>query len=247
MNETVNAATTVETTEGLTQTAGVTAPAIPQEPFIVGETSVYKDVASLLKGAQEKEKLIKTLLAENKEYKDQLARFTNIENFKEELQKMTEVQIQTPETVTTNPLSEEEIQKIAVQAMLKQQQESAQEANLAKAMETLAVTFGAEAENKLSIKAKELGMTPEAIKELAKTSPQAFNSLMGIEAPKQVSLDALRGYAHTVSQPTQPTTGLLDEFRGNPNLVHDARYMGDLFEKAVRDPSILDDFEWKVK
>lgn len=218
-----------------------------QEPFIVGETSVYKDVASLYKGAIEKEKVIGELKSENKELREALSRVQNINNFKEEFLKMTEANISNNGTENTSSISEEKIQEIALQAMLKNQQEAKEASNVAQAMQAVEAAFGGEAENKIEMKSKELGMTKEALKELAKSSPQAFTSLMGVEAPKQVSFDDLAKYNRTVAQ-TQASTAPseLQKLKENPRLYQDSKYMGDLFKKAYNDPSILKDFEWKL-
>lgn len=248
MDNTENTATTVESVadegkEATTNTNGST-----QEPFIVGETSVYKDVPSLLKGAIEKEKVIGELKNENKELREALTRLNNINNFKEELKKMTEENISNNGTENTSSISEEKIQEIALQAMLKKQQEAKAESNVAQAMQAVEEAFGGEAENKIEMKSKELGMTKEALKELAKNSPQAFTTLMGVQAPRQVRFEDLAQYSRsTPSAPQQSAPSELQKLKDNPSLYQDNKYMGDLFKRACADPSILGDFEWKTK
>lgn len=247
MDNTENTATTVVSVAEEGNTATTTTIESTQEPFVVGETSVYKDVPSLLKGAIEKEKVIGELKNENRELREALSRVNNINNFKEEFLKMTEANISNNGTENTSSISEEKIQEIALQAMQKQQQEAKAASNEAQAMQALQEAFGGEAENKLEMKSKELGMTPEALKELAKNSPQAFTTLMGVQAPKQVRFEDLAQYNRSTPQASQTAApSELQKLKENPKLYQDSKYMGDLFKKACQDPSILNDFEWKL-
>lgn len=247
MDNTENTATTVGSVAEEGKEATSTTIESVQEPFIVGETSVYKDVPSLLKGAIEKEKVIGELKNENRELREALSRVNNINNFKEEFLKMTEANISNNGTENTSSISEEKIQEIALQAMLKNQQEAKEATNVAQAMQAVEEAFGGEAENKIEMKSKELGMTKEALKELAKTSPQAFTSLMGIQGPKQVHFEDLARFSRSApASSTQTQESELQKLKDNPKLYQDSKYMGDLFKKAYQDPSILKDFEWKT-
>ena len=247
MNETVNTATTVETTlenttEATTQTSNAA-----EEVFRVGETSVYKDVAALLKGAQEKEKMLTQLKAENAELREQLSRSANIEDFRKELLKMSEMtgeDISKMSVDATNTISAEEIQKIVLQSMQQEQVRVAKEANLNKVMADLQATYGTEAENKLTVKSQELGMSVEALKDLAKDSPNAFRTLMGVQESRTVSLQDVQRFsaANTATQ-----RGAMDELKENPGLMNNGQYLNDLFKRALKDPSILDGFTWDIK
>jgi hypothetical protein len=247
MNEIVNTATTVETTlenttEATTQTSNAA-----EGVFRVGETSVYKDVAALLKGAQEKEKMLTQLKAENAELREQLSRSANIEDFRKELLKMSEMtgeDISKMSVDATNTISAEEIQKIVLQSMQQEQIRTAKEANLNKAMADLQATYGTEAENKLTVKSQELGMSVEALKDLAKDSPNAFRTLMGVQESRTVSLQDVQRFSAT-NAATQ--RGAMDELKENPNLMNNGQYLNDLFKRALKDPSILDGFTWDIK
>ena len=248
MDNADNTATTVGSVAEEGKEATTTTIESMQEPFIVGETSVYKDVPSLLKGAIEKEKVIGELKNENKELREALARVNNINNFKEEFLKMAEENISNNGTENTSSISEEKIQEIALQAITRNQQEAREASNVAQAMQAVEAAFGGEAENKIEMKSKELGMTKEALKELAKNSPQAFTTLMGIQGPKEVRFEDLAQYGRSALQAsTQAQPSELQKLKDNPQLYQDSKYMGDLFKKACQDPSILNDFEWKLK
>ena len=128
------------------------------------------------------------------------------------------------------------------------EQEAKEASNVAQAMQAVEAAFGNEADNKIEMKSKELGMTKEALKDLAKNSPQAFISLMGVQAPKQVRFEDLAQFSRSAPQAAataQPSE--LQKLKDNPKLYQDSKYMGDLFHKACQDPSILNDFEWKLK
>ena len=144
----------------------------------------------------------------------------------------------------TNTISAEEIQKIVLQSMQQEQVRVAKEANLNKVMADLQATYGTEAENKLTVKSQELGMSVEALKELAKDSPNAFRALMGVQEARTVSLQDVQRFSTNSGTPQR---GVMDDFKENPGLMKDSRYLNDLFNKALKDPSILNDFTWDIK
>ena len=159
---------------------------------------------------------------------------------------MTEANISNNGTENTSSISEEKIQEIALQAMLKNQQEAKEASNVAQAMQAVEAAFGGEAENKIESKSKELGMTKEALKDLAKNSPAAFTALMGVQEPKQVHFEDLAKFGRSVGQVQTQEPNELQKLRDNPALYQDSKYMGDLFKKAYNNPEILKDFEWKL-
>ena len=247
MNEMVNTATTVETLKDNTTEVTALTGNDTEGVFRVGETSVYKDVAALLKGAQEKEKMLTQLKAENAELREQLSRSANIEDFRKELLKMSEMTgegISKMSVDATNTISAEEIQKIVLQSMQQEQVRVTKEANYNKAMADLEATFGTEAENKLAVKSQEMGMSVEALKELAKDSPNAFRTLMGVQESRTVSLQDVQRFSATSNTPQR---GAMDEMKENPSLMNNGQYLNDLFKRALKDPSILNDFTWDIK
>ena len=247
MNEMVNTATTVETLKDNTTDVTKLTGNDTEGVFRVGETSVYKDVAALLKGAQEKEKMLTQLKAENAELREQLSRSANIEDFRKELLKMSEMTgegISNMSVDATNTISAEEIQKIVLQSMQQEQVRVTKEANFNKAMADLEATFGTEAENKLAVKSQEMGMSVEALKELAKDSPNAFRTLMGVQESRTVSLQDVQRFSAASNTPQR---GAMDEMKENPSLMNNGQYLNDLFKRALKDPSILNDFTWDIK
>lgn len=228
--ETANTATTVGTGEGNQEP--VQTKEGTEQPFIVGANSVYKDVASLFEGAKQKEALIETLKAEKRELEERMKAITNLNKFQEDIQKM-ENNTQQPEvTQPTSQLTEEKVQELALKALQQQQTKQATEANLKMVNETLTKVFGAEAENKLEAKCKELAVSKEFVMSIAKDSPKAFLKMMGLEDPVNVSIDNLMSkgrLADTTPSTTQPVTEM-ERLATDPSLSRNKTFLQDLFK-----------------
>lgn len=226
--ETANTATTVGTGEGNQEP--IQTRTEPAEPFIVGANSVYKDVASLFEGAKQKEALIETLKAEKRELEERMKAISNLNKFEEDLNKMDTTQ--TEVTQPTSQLTEEKVQELALKALQQQQAQQTTESNLKTVNDTLAKIFGAEAENKLETKCKELGISKEFGMSIAKDSPKAFLKMLGLDEPAMVSVDSLIGKGHlTSTQPTQPTQPMSDieKLAKDPSLSRNKQFLQDLF------------------
>lgn len=259
MVETVNTATTVESVEGTEQASTTTIVGqqeveTPHESasqtFVVGETSVYKDVDSLYKGAIEKEKTIQQLKQQNRELMERLEQFNNIENFREELKKMTEANISNNGTENTSSISEERIQEIAVQAMLRKKQEETEQKNLADAKATLQRNFGAEADNKFEAKCKELGMTKEMLENIAATNPKAFNKLMDFEQPASVQFQDVVASVHGMaSQPAASSQGesYAERMTKDPRLCSDINFLKQMQKDLMEHPEKVSSLrDWNI-
>lgn len=227
--ETANTATTVGTGEGNQEP--IQTRTEPAEPFIVGANSVYKDVASLFEGAKQKEALIETLKAEKRELEERMKAISNLNKFEEDLNKMDTTQ--TEVTQPTSQLTEEKVQELALKALQQQQAQQTTESNLKTVNDTLAKIFGAEAENKLEAKCKELGISKEFGMSIAKDSPKAFLKMLGLEDPVMVSVDSLIGKGRITdisssSQPTQPMSDI-EKLAKDPSLSRNKQFLQDLF------------------
>lgn len=248
--ETANTATTVETGEGNQEPVQTTTE--PAEPFIVGANSVYKDVPSLLEGARQKEALIETLKAEKRELEARMKAITNLQQFQEEIKKMEETQQPTEVTQPTSQLTEEKVQELALKALEQQQQQALKDGNLKTVTDTLQKVFGAEADNKVEAKCKELGITKEFGMSIAKDSPKAFLKMLGLEDPVMVSVDSLISKGRIAdtaasSQPAQPTSDI-ERLAHDAKLAKDRVFLQNLFKEAMKDPSkVLGNYqEWTV-
>lgn len=248
--ETADTATTVETGEGNQEPVQTTTE--PAEPFIVGANSVYKDVPSLLEGARQKEALIETLKAEKREMEARLKAITNLQQFQEDIKKMEQPQQPTEVTQPTSQLTEEKVQELALKALQQQQQQALKDGNLKTVTDTLQKVFGAEADNKVEAKCKELGITKEFGMSIAKDSPKAFLKMLGLEDPVMVSVDSLIGKGRitdttTSSQPAQPQSDI-ERLAHDSKLSRDRAFLQGLFKEGLKDPSkILNNYqEWTV-
>jgi len=248
--ETANTATTVETGEGNQEPVQTTT--APAEPFIVGANSVYKDVPSLLEGARQKEALIETLKAEKREMEARLKAITNLQQFQEDIKTMEQPQQPTEVTQPTSQLTEEKVQELALKALQQQQQQALKDGNLKTVTDTLQKVFGAEADNKVEAKCKELGISKEFGMSIAKDSPKAFLKMLGLEDPVMVSVDSLIGKGRITdttasSQPTQPMSDI-ERLSKDSKLATDRGFLQNLFKEAMKDPSkVLGNYqEWQV-
>lgn len=242
--ETADTATTVETGEGLTKPVQTTT--APSEPFVVGAKSVYPDVASLFEGAKQKEAFIDKLLGEKRALEEQLKALQNINKFQEEISNMTEQQ----PTVTepTSQITEAMVQEFALKALQQQRKEELTASNLSQVNEVMSKVFGAEADNKLEAKCKELGISKEFGMSIAKDSPKAFLKMLGLEAPAQVSVDSLISKGH-MTQAAAQTTQVEDPLSNmikNPSLAQNRNYLQGLFKEAMQHPEkvMYSDTEW---
>lgn len=228
--ETANTATTVGTGEGSQEPAQTGTETV--QPFIVGANSVYKDVASLFEGAKQKEALIETLKAEKRELEERMKVLSNLNKFKEDMDKMEQLNQGSEVTQPTSQLTEEKVQELALKALQQQQAQQATEANLKQVNDTLAKVFGAEAENKIEAKCKELGITKEFGMGIAKDSPKAFLKMLGLEEPAMVSVESLMGHGRTADinpSTSQPMTNM-EKLMKDPSLSRNKQFLQDLFK-----------------
>lgn len=240
-------ATTVETVGGTaspSQTSEAT-----QQPFVVGANSVYADVNALFEGAKQKEAFIETLKAEKKALEEQVKALSNINKFKEDLQKMEDNNTATQVTQPTSELTEAKVQELALKAMLEQQEKAKKEQNLADVQGTLQKVFGAEAEHKVEAKCKELGITKEFGMGLAKDSPKAFLKLLGLEEPAKVSVEDILSkgrIADTQGTSTAAPQNDMERLVKDPRLAKDQQFLQGLFKTGMKDPSqiLMADTEW---
>lgn len=249
--ETADTATTVETGEGNQEPVQTTTE--PAEPFIVGANSVYKDVPSLLEGARQKEALIETLKAEKRELEARMKAITNLQQFQEDIKKMDTVTQQPAEvTQPTSQLTEEKVQELALKALQQQQQQTLKDNNLKTVQDTLQKVFGAEADNKVEAKCKELGISKEFGLSIAKDSPKAFLKMLGLEDPTMVSVESLIAKGRIAdttasSQPTQPLSDI-ERLQQDRKLAHNRAFLQQLFKEGMKDPmKVLGSYqEWQV-
>lgn len=241
-------ATTVKPVEGTEEISKTTE--TTQQPFVVGANSVYPDVASLFEGAKQKEAFIETLKAEKRQLEEQLKALNNINKFKEDIKMMEDNTTITQVTQPTSEITEAKVQELALKALQEQQAKTAQEANIKTVEATLQKVFGAEADNKVEAKCKELGITKEFGMGIAKDSPKAFLKMLGLDEPATVSIESILSKGHTTDAgamvSTQPKTNL-ERLIAEPGLAKNRQFLQGIFKEGMQNPEkvLMADTEWK--
>lgn len=82
-----------------------------------------------------------------------------------------------------------DVESLVEKTLAKREQEAKVAQNVQMVQEALTATFGSEALNTVKARADELGMSLEAMEEMAKTSPKAFLSLVGSAPQPQRNAD----------------------------------------------------------
>lgn len=236
----VDTATTVEPVEG-NDLSEATTTGNEQKPFIVGEHSVYNTVEDLYKGAVQKEQYIQKLLKEAAELRAQVEQNQYETDLRQELVKYRKEALMTNNDTTqvenTTTLTDDTIKEIALKAMQENMAKQQQEKNLQECKGML----GANEDDinlALKNKASELGVTVEDLNDMAATKPQLFKRLFDIKDTRPA--DFIPSSVRQVKD-AQPVDGYA-EFVKN---AKDPRYVASIVEKAMKDPSIVSDWEWK--
>lgn len=232
--------TTVEAAEGTIVSEATTA-GIEQKPFIVGEHSVYNTVEDLYKGAVQKEQYIQKLLKEAAELRAQVEQNKYETDLRQELIKYRKDALMTNNDTTqvenTTTLTDDTIKEIALKAMQENMAKQQAEKNLQECKSMLGSTED-DVNLALKNKASELGVTVEDLNDMAATKPQLFKRLFDIkEAPK---VDFIPSSVRQVNN-TQPVDGYSEFVKNATN----PRYVAEMVDKAMKDPSIISGWEWK--
>lgn len=232
--------TTVEAAEGTIVSEATTA-GIEQKPFIVGEHSVYNTVEDLYKGAVQKEQYIQKLLKEAAELRAQLEQNKYETDLRQELINYRKEALMTNNDTTqvenTTTLTDDTIKEIALKAMQENMAKQQAEKNLQECKSMLGSTED-DVNLALKNKASELGVTVEDLNDMAATKPQLFKRLFDIkEAPK---VDFIPSSVRQVNN-TQPVDGYAEFVKNATN----SRYVAEMVDKAMKDPSIVSGWEWK--
>lgn len=232
--------TTVEAAEGTIVSEATTA-GIEQKPFIVGEHSVYNTVEDLYKGAVQKEQYIQKLLKEAAELRAQVEQNKYETDLRQELIKYRKDALMTNNDTTqvenTTTLTDDTIKEIALKAMQENMAKQQAEKNLQECKSMLGSTED-DINLALKNKATELGVTVEDLNDMAATKPQLFKRLFDIkEAPK---VDFIPSSVRQVNN-TPFTDGYSEYVKNATN----PKYVSEMVDKAMKDPSIISGWEWK--
>lgn len=200
----------------------------------VGEHSAYKSVDALVKGKAEADKYIAKLLAEAKEKDELISNLTARANITEELKQIREAKTMGTENTNTLEITEDAMKQIALKAMQEEQATQKAAANWQNCRDAVA-TLNSDVDLALKNKAQELGCTVEYLQSIAQTSPKAFKSMFGLK--DTVSFDSVNFLQSTRHVDNEPGKEDYNEMLKNAN---NPRVAADLFNRAVKDPSMLD-------
>lgn len=154
---------------------------------LVGEGKKFQSVQDLARAKLEADRFIERLKQEAAELRQEVSRQMTIEEI------MTQIKnSQTPQapqqSLTPEPRQPEvqdtpDIESVVEQLLSKKEAEKRQKENERVVADKLTSTFGQDAQLHLNKKARELGVSLEYLKGLAKESPQVFFRVTGLDAP----------------------------------------------------------------
>ena len=170
----------------------------------VGERS-FNSVDDLAKSWENAQAHIRTLESERAQDKEALAQAKGVDSLLEKLQgEAASSDVKTDNTKAVNEngeyLTKEALEEVLAQREIKAQQER----NVNDALGRAKAHYGDNAMEKLSNKAKELGMTESDALALAKTSPDAFANLFVPNAPKPKTTLGSEINSSAIRQPDAP-------------------------------------------
>jgi hypothetical protein len=153
---------------------------------LVGEGKKFADAEALAKGKAESDNHIATIEQENATLKAQLEEYAKsgdaTSTAKELLAAIKDAQSKPQGSEGDRPMSTEELQEVIKSGVVEVRTAETKASNRAKGNELVLkrVDGNVEAAREfVTERAKELGMTPEALGELSETSPEAFATLIG--------------------------------------------------------------------
>lgn len=181
----------------------------------------YKDVTSALHGLQHSQSFISTLKNENAQLKQELERMNNevvkIRELEETIRTLTSGQ-QAPAQQQQPVVDQQSVAELINQTLSQREQDAIRQANIRKVVASVQSQFGDKAEQTFYDKAKEVGMSAEAINSLAAQSPEAVFRLLGLSgveqnkqaftAPASPSINTL-GYQPQPDTFIKPNSGVL--------------------------------------
>jgi hypothetical protein len=158
----------------------------------------YASVEEALKGLANAQSHIKTLEQEHAELRSTLKSQEDLAQLLENNKPKEETQEQQTQQPAQPTLTAEDV----VQLLENREKAKVGNSNLDKVKEAMKQKYGVEYSKVLSSKTDELGLTPELVDNMAKTSPDALLKLFGVEAstPKP----SMSGGANTQSFSKQP-------------------------------------------
>lgn len=157
---------------------------------LVGEGKKFKTVDDLARGKLEADAFIERLKQENAQVLAEARKAAladeQLETLRNEVKALREARVE-PSKDNTNPaLTLESVKSLVAETITQTERNRTAQQNIATANETMVQTHGSleAAAQAVKAKASEVGMTMDALRNIAATSPSAFLKIMG-EAQKQ--------------------------------------------------------------
>lgn len=152
---------------------------------LVGEGKKFKEVKDLAKGKVESDRYIEVLTKKLDDAVKELNTRTSLDTFLDKMKdgKPAQEQVLTPTPSGQSQDLDDSVLEAKLEALLvKRQSQSSAQGNMDKVTEALITKLGSAEQAKLAInhKAKDIGMSPAALRSIAEQSPSAFFKLMEI-------------------------------------------------------------------
>lgn len=151
---------------------------------LVGEGKKFREIKDLAKGKVESDRYIEVLTKKLDDAVKELNTRTSLDTFLDKMKapQQTQEPIVTP-TPSGQPqdLDDSVLEAKLAEILAKRDQQTSAQKNMSKVTETLVAQFGDQAKLVINHKAKEVGMSPQALQQIAEQSPSAFFRLIGVQ------------------------------------------------------------------
>lgn len=215
------------------------APALEE---LVGEGKKYSDINALVSAMVEKDRFIDQLQGENEELRVDLRARTSVEELLDKLPKQpsSSVELREPHDPGSETPSVEDIKSQILTELEEEQKKIGRTQNIEKAKEGLIERFGNEYKTRLQAVAKELGVTPQYLDDIAAASPSGLlklvDSIAGTPPPAKpgvppaTSYDLLKNHQHTPKK----TRSFFRELRKtDPNTYYSPKVQNEMNKLAI--------------
>lgn len=188
---------------------------------LVGEGKKFKTPAELAKGKAHADLAIEVLKRKLDDLNKELNTRTSLEQFMDKMNtKETPPSSVVPPVDNQNTLDDSMLEERLLKLLEAREAQKTTESNTQKVSRVLQEQFGDQAQVLINNKAKELGMSTQALKELASKTPAAFFRLVGVDESAQRS-----------PQGTVTPRSNLNSLSNNTGTVKNAAY----YERMKRD------------
>lgn len=167
--------------------------------YLVGEGKKFDSPEALAKGKIEADKFIEDLKRQNAELREDMEKSAKLDELMELVRNQSKAPEQPntskvdPNDTSSDQMTPEELKAMIENHVSERDRKTTEARNLAEADKVLREKFGDSAGNILNTRAKELGMSVDAMKEMASKTPKAFLRLVGVDTNKPVTPGGIIG------------------------------------------------------